>query len=174
MSDDTITTGRLEKLSDAVTRIRGGRRMDPDRALLITGGVLAALGLVAIVIGWYGSAHTAYSFEQMPYLISGGLLGVALVFLGGFVYFAYWVTRLVRESREQSQRAADLLVQISVSLNGHSNGSSASSGSFVATRGGNLFHRPDCRMVSGKSGLRKVTAQTRGLEPCGVCDPLDA
>jgi hypothetical protein len=173
MTDDTIESGRLERLTDAVSHIRGGRRMDPDRALLVTGGVLAALGLVAIVIGWYGSAHTAYSFEQMPYLISGGLLGVALVFLGGFVYFAYWVTRLVRESREQSQRAADLLEQISHSLNGQgTNG--ASSPSFVATRAGNLFHRPDCRMVSGKPGLRRVSANTRGLEPCGVCNPLDA
>src|SRR5437764_10629993 len=122
MSDDTLTTGRIERLSDAVSKIRGGRRMDPDRALLITGAVLAGLGLVAIVIGWYGTAHTAYGFEQMPYLISGGLLGVALVFLGGFVYFAYWVTRLVRETREQSQRAADLLEQITFSLNGSSNG----------------------------------------------------
>lgn len=166
-------TGRLERLSEAVSKIRGGRRMDADRAMLIGGGVLAVLGLVAIVIGWYGTAHTAYSFEQMPYLISGGLLGVALVFLGGFIYFAYWVTRLVRESREQAQRAADLLEQITFSLNGSSNGHKVvAAGSFVATRSGNLFHRRDCQVVAGKPGLRTVSASARGLTPCAICDPL--
>jgi hypothetical protein len=163
-------TGRLERLSEAVSKMRGGGRLDGDRTQLIVGAVLAGLGLVAIVIGWYGTAHTAYGFEQMPYLISGGLLGVALVFLGGFIYFAYWITRLVRESRDHSQRAADLLEKL-VNGNG-TKPSAARNGFFVATRSGNLFHRPDCSVVAGKSGLRKVSASTRGLEPCAICDPL--
>ncbi len=164
--------GRLDRLTGAVTRIRGGRSMEPDRMQLIAGGVLVLLGIVAIVIGWYGTAHTAYGFEQMPYVVSGGLLGVALVFLGGFVYFAYWVTRLVRESREQAQRAADLLEQIVL---GSANGTkvAVAAGSFVATRNGNLFHLPDCQVVAGRSGLRRVTSSTRGLEPCAICHPLD-
>jgi hypothetical protein len=173
MSDD----GRLDRLAEAVSKIRGGRRLDADRAQLIAGGVLAVLGLVAIVIGWYGTAHTAYGFEQMPYLVSGGLLGLAFVFLGGFVYFAYWVTRLVRESREQSQRTADLLEQLVL---GSSNGSGdrasvpGARGSFVATRSGNLFHLPDCQVVAGRPGLRRVAASTRGLKPCTICNPLGA
>jgi len=28
--------------------------------------------------------------------------------------------------------------------------------------------------VSGKPGLRRVSASTRGLEPCAICDPLGA
>jgi len=164
--------GRMERLTDAVSKIRGGRRIDTDRTQLIVGGVLAVLGLVAIVIGWYGTAHTAYGFEQMPYLVSGGLLGLALVFLGGFVYFAYWVTRLVRESRDQAARTADLLEQL-VNANGNGTKPSArTNGTLVATRNGNLFHRPDCQVVAGRSGLRRVSASTRGLEPCAICDPL--
>ena len=172
--------GRVDRLSEAVSRLRGGRRIDVDRAQLIGGAVLAVLGLVAIILGWYGAANTGFEFEQLPYLISGGLLGVALCFLGGFVYFAYWVTKLVRESRAQSERAAQILDQIAVSLNGAAPAprravrtiAGGSDGAFVATRNGNLFHRPDCSAVSGRQRLRRVTAQTRGLEPCALCDPL--
>ena len=182
--DDTAeqeSVGRLEKLGDAVSRIRGGRRVDSDRLQLIVGAVLTVLGLAAILLGWYGAASTGIPFEQTPYLISGGLLGVALVFLGGFVYFAYWVTRLVRESRAQSERAADILDQIAETLNGSgpSTGrrtarpiAGAGNGGFVATSKGNLFHRPSCTVVAGRQRLRRVTASTRGLEPCAICDPL--
>lgn len=178
--EDTAEVGRLERLSDAVSRIRGGRRIDADRLQLIAGAVLAVIGLIAILLGWYGAANTGFAFEQMPYLISGGLLGVALVFLGGFVYFAYWITRLVRESRAQSERAAEILDRIAENLNGSAPRSGrslrpiagAGNGTFVATRKGNLFHRPDCTVVAGRRNLRKVTASTRGVEPCGICDPL--
>jgi hypothetical protein len=178
---ETQAVGRLDRLGDAVSRMRGGRRLDADRIQLIAGGVLAVLGLVLIVVGWYGAANTGFDFEQTPYLISGGLLGLALCFLGGFVYFAYWVTRLVRESRTQSERAAELLDQIATTLNGAAigNGSrprrqaaSASAESFVATRNGTFFHRPDCGVVAGRDKLRRVTAKTPGLEPCRICDPL--
>lgn len=175
------SVGRLEKLGDAVSRIRGGRHIDPDRLQLIAGAVLTFIGLAAILLGWYGAASTGIPFEQTPYLISGGLLGVALVFLGGFVYFAYWVTRLVRESRAQSERAADILDQIAETLNGSGPPTrrraarpiaGAGNGGFVATSKGNLFHRPNCTVVAGRQKLRRVTASTRGLEPCAICDPL--
>jgi hypothetical protein len=176
---ETASIGRLERLDEAVSRIRGGRRIDADRLQLIAGGVLALVGIVAIIIGWYGAANTGLPFEQTPYLISGGLLGVALVFLGGFVYFAYWVTRLVRDSRTQSERAAEILDKIAENLNGSLPArrtsrqiAGASNGAFVATRKGNLFHRPDCAAVAGRDKLRRVTAQTKGLQPCRICDPL--
>lgn len=174
------SNNRLDRLSDAVSRMRAGRGMDPDRMQLIVGAVLAVGGLVAIIIGWYGAANTGFEFEQTPYLISGGLLGLALCFLGGFVYFAYWITRLVRESRAQADRAADALEQIVNAL--HANNGSGPAGakaratvpagsSFVATRGGGFFHRPECSVVAGRDKLRKVSASS-GLEPCRICDPL--
>lgn len=180
--DDTMegeAVGRLERLRESVSRVRGGRRMDADRLQLIVGGLLAAIGLIAIILGWYGAANTGIGFEQTPYLISGGLLGLALVFLGGFVYFAYWVTRLVRETRAQADRAAAILDEIHGSLNGSSPAGArpkaiagGANGAFVATRSGNLFHLPTCSVVAGRSNLKRVSAKTRGLEPCAICDPL--
>lgn len=177
---ETQAIGRLDRLGDAVANLRGGRRIDTDRAQLITGGALAVLGLIAIILGWYGAANTGFGFEQTPYLISGGLLGLALVFLGGFIYFSYWVTRLVRESRTQSERASQVLDQIAETLNGAAaqNGGRvgrsrpAASGTFIATRNGTQFHRPDCAVVVGRQNLRRVTATAKGMTPCRICDPL--
>lgn len=179
--DHAESGGRLERLGEAVSKIRGGRRIDIDRAQLIGGGALAVLGIAAIIVGWLGAANTGFEFEQIPYLISGGLLGLALCFLGGFVYFAYWITRLVRESRQQSERAAEVLEQIVHSLNGSGPGHvvrtrarpiAGGSGEFVATKAGTFFHRADCTAIEGRRNLRKVTPKTRGLAPCRICDPL--
>src|SRR5438067_6707141 len=67
--------------------------------LTIVGAVLLPLGLLVIGLGWYGAAHTPYSYEQTPYLISGGLLGVGIVLTGGFIYFGTWLARLLVENR---------------------------------------------------------------------------
>ena len=166
-------TGRMDRLSVAVSRIRGRGGMDADRMLLIGGGILIVGGVALIVLGWYGAANTGLPFEQTPYLISGGMLGLALTFLGGFMYFGYWVTRLVRESRSQADRAAELLDQIYGSLNGNSaNGNRPTGGRFVATRNGTQFHRPDCTVVAGRKDLRQVSAAARGMSACRICDPL--
>ena len=45
-------------------------------------------------------------FEQNSYLISGGIFGLALVFLGAFFYFAHWMTQLVKEHRVAVRRDA--------------------------------------------------------------------
>lgn len=95
---------RQRRFADGVARLRvGGVRSHlSERILLVIGGILAPLGIVGVLIGWYGASHTPYLFEQVPYLISGGLLGLALVFLGSFMYFAHWLTELVKEQRAQS------------------------------------------------------------------------
>jgi hypothetical protein len=48
----------------------------------LTAYVAIALGLVALLIGYLGVRGTAYVVEQVPYLISGGLLGLFLLGLG--------------------------------------------------------------------------------------------
>jgi hypothetical protein len=178
--------GRVRRLENAVGRLKGrGGRLDPERSQLIAGGVLAGLGLLVVLLGWYGAANTPYVFEQIPYMISGGMLGLALVFLGGFVYFAYWVGRLVRESRQRSdeqeralRRIEELLWADLATGNGRASQRSkprkaTTNGGFVATANGTMFHRDDCPVVADREGLRRVGPDARGLEPCRLCDPLD-
>ena len=41
---------------------------------------------------------------QVPYLISGGLLGVALATIGAITFFAHWLTVLITEVRGVRER----------------------------------------------------------------------
>ena len=70
--------------------------------MLLIGAGLMPLGVLVILLGWYGAAHTPYVFEQVPYLISGGVLGLALVVAGGLLYFGYLLTRLAIEQRRNT------------------------------------------------------------------------
>jgi len=186
--DDAVVAeppaGRDQRFVDAVRRLRvggSGLRLD-ERTLMIAGGVVAPLGLVIVLLGWWGAAHTPYVFEQLPYVISGGLLGVGLMFLGAFLYFAHWMTQMVREHRTQSAaviealgrleaRMAEQVAAPAVALSPRANGTHPGVEQLVATERGTMAHRPDCAVVVGKTDLRSVTAAD-GLAPCKLCEPF--
>ena len=84
-----------------------GPRGGTERTVLLVGAALMPLGGLVILLGWYGASHTPYVFEQIPYVISGGLLGLALVVVGGLLYFGYLLARLIVEQREQSAELLD-------------------------------------------------------------------
>jgi len=102
---------RLAILDRGVDR---ARRADWDirQIMLVVGAVAMALGFVAIILGWYGAAHSAFLFQEIPYLISGGLLGIALVAGGGFLFFAAWLVRLIEENRDSNARLARTLDRV--------------------------------------------------------------
>src|SRR3954452_15143118 len=177
-SGQHASTSRFGRLTEAVAQLRtraaGGRL---DSWMLIIGGVLMPLGVLLIILGWVGASRTPLPFEQTPYLISGGILGLALVISGGFVYFAYWQTLRVRESREQTNEITAALARLEALLAG----GVATSGApapvttgYVATPNGSIFHRPDCTVVAGRTDLTAVNPNRTKLEPCRICEPLDA
>jgi hypothetical protein len=92
--EDRLTTG-ADELAGTRSAVVGGRNV-----LLAAAGALVTAGLTAILLGWVGASHSTIVAEQLPYLISGGLLGLALAIVGAVVYFAHWLTVLVREARE--------------------------------------------------------------------------
>jgi hypothetical protein len=107
------SAARHNKLAEAVKGLRtkaGGA--DGARALLILGGILLPLGFVFILLGWNGASNTVNLFEQIPYAISGGMLGLAFVFAGGFCYFAYWLTQLVYAARRDASDTRAILERI--------------------------------------------------------------
>jgi hypothetical protein len=157
-------------LNDAIARLRiqNVRARVNERTLLYAGGGIGFLGLLVVLLGWWGAAHTINLQEQVPYLISGGLLGLALVFLGGFAYFAYWVTRLVQEQRRQTDLLLDALHALQPS---EASGETQVRGArLVATAKGTMAHRADCAVVAGKRGLRTVSPAD-DLTPCKLCNP---
>ena len=175
---------RLEQLREDVKGVRARRGPLPiDRWMLIAGSILIVLGIGLILLGWKGASETPYQFEQTSYLISGGLLGTALAVLGGLMYFGYWMTRQVAETRTQGQEIRDALGRIEVALtsgagpavaatSGAIVAARATDGSFVATAKGTMFHVPGCAIVAGRGDTRTVSGTEPGLTPCKICDPL--
>ena len=77
---------RLQRLGAVIDRARPSRSGRNVRKWMETIGMaLIVFGFVCILLGWYGAAHSPYLYQEVPYLISGGLLGVALVIGGGML-----------------------------------------------------------------------------------------
>jgi hypothetical protein len=104
VDDATEAAERRAQFAQGVEALKVGSTSGfvGERILLFLGGVIAPLGLLVVLLGYWGASRTPYLFEQVPYLISGGLLGLGLVFLGSFFYFTHWITQLVKEHRTQS------------------------------------------------------------------------
>jgi hypothetical protein len=174
----SAASSRADRLSDQVRRLRTrASEGHLDRWLLVTGGVLMPLGIVFIILGWAGASRTPLPFEQTDYLISGGILGLALVVAGGFTYFAYWQTVRIRESRVQAANLTKAVQRLEALLGG-ADGAGGVVGTrvatrFVATASGSIFHRPDCAAVAGRDDLTQVDPATTKLRPCRICSPLD-
>jgi hypothetical protein len=148
-----------------------------DHTLATVAAVLLPLGLLVILLGWYGAAHTPYLFEQVPYLISGGLVGLALVTGAGLLYFGSWVARAAAAQQRTAEETLSLLREIRDGLGGAGARRVSSANGhpgFVATAHGSMWHRPDCSVVVGREDLHEVGADGDGLQPCSLCDPLSA
>ena len=99
----TPVPNRLQRLAEMVDRARRGRSdRDIRKIMHLVGMAVLVFGFVAILIGWYGAAHSPYQFQEIPYLISGGLLGVALVIGGGMLVRSAWSLRQIEEMRRNT------------------------------------------------------------------------
>jgi hypothetical protein len=112
MTDDLESerqVARQRRLHGTIDRARiSASTVDRERLLFTLGAILVPLGLLLIGVAWKGTANTGAVFEQVPFLVSGGLGGLALVVLGGFLYFAWWQTRALREAREQARQQLEV------------------------------------------------------------------
>ena len=135
------------------------------------GLVLAGLGLLAIGIGWNGAAGQLSILAQVPYIVSGGMIGLALVILGA----AMLVVQGAREDRAILEAKLDLLAEAFLEGQGRAPKAAAPgdvSGLVVA--GSASYHVPGCRLVDGREETTDLTpgeAQERALKPCRVCQP---
>jgi hypothetical protein len=147
---------------------------------------LALLGFVLIFLGWNGAASYDRVPAQFPYLVSGGIAGLALVVIGA----AAIVVQAAKADRAALQRSVDelraaverLSGTVAVGANGSSSAASATSAtkaiaaSGLVVAGGTSYHRPDCRLVDGRGPLPPMTveaAEASGLTPCRACDAAD-
>lgn len=135
------------------------------------GIALAAIGLIAIAFGWNGAAGQLSTLAQLPYILSGGLIGIAFVILGA----AMLIVQGAREDRAILEAKLDLLAEAFLEGQGRAPKANAPgdvSGLVVA--GSASYHVPGCRLVDGREETNYLTpaeAQTQSLKPCRVCQP---
>jgi len=181
---------------------RTAEPMVPDAALFwrwvaratrpVVGWILTGLGALAILFGYLGLSRKAFVGEQLPYLISGGIGGMALVIVGG-VFLATEDIRRNLARVDDLQQTVDDLGQLVTDLHRvllalpeveEVRRTSAFSGAdgngqarLVALPDGTRYHTPDCAMVAGKANASPVspaTVQRQSMQPCAVCNPDSA
>lgn len=136
-------------------------------------------GFVAIFLGWNGAASFDRVPAQFPWLISGGVTGLALVVIGASL--------LVIENNRRDRAALMALVEeLRLQLE-HSPGAVSGGNGFApptqAVRtigadtviaGASSFHDPECRLVADRPDLEAITrdeAADRDLTACRICNP---
>ena len=98
---------RRARFREAVGRLsERARTTELLRMLILPGAMSVVLGFVFMFFGWYGAARTPREIEQVPYLISGGFIGLAMVFVGGLLLAsAFWMSMLKQFLDESDERA---------------------------------------------------------------------
>lgn len=81
---------------------------------LALSGLLLLAGIVAFLIGWLGVSGTTEVHEQLPYFLSGGGTGLALIILAVifFVDFEHWSDRQWMAALLQRLEALEELVGV--------------------------------------------------------------
>jgi hypothetical protein len=176
-----------ESSSDPTDRpAPGGVRGIANRALGRSGSrlglIVIAAGLVVIGVGWNGAAgsggevnHVPVVQAQLPWLLSGGFLGLGIIVLGA----AMLIANAYRESEARLSARFEQLIGALERDPGSATGPQsvpAKRNSEAVVAGTSSFHRPDCRLAKGRSEARLLdvtAALDLGLSPCRICRPLD-
>ncbi len=157
----------------------------PDRALFwrwvwasirpVVGWTLAALGALALFLGWYGVSGQTLTAKQIPFLVSGGLVGVALIVMAGVFIATEDIRRQLARLDGVEHKLGELYgLFVEELAAAPTSRADADGGTLVALPSGTSYHRSSCALVAGKDTAESVApgdAQRRGLRPCRVCEP---
>jgi hypothetical protein len=181
---------------DGVAPLKSNPALLLHTVLFVAGAVMLPAGLIIIGLGWYGAANTAYEYDQMSYLISGGILGLGITFVGGFLYFGSWLARIAADQKDAQRELAETLLLLAGAMSQNSGAvtdtvfaepvapapatatprtaaspaRSRDAGSTLVVAGrGKTVHRADCDLIAGREDLHPVGADTADLIPCRLC-----
>jgi hypothetical protein len=173
---------------------RDGHESQPDSAALwrwlwqstrpYLGYILIALGAVLLIAGYLGVSREVIVARQIPYLVSGGLVGLAAITLGSRLLL---IEDLRRDAGrlDRVEKAVQELHQVLLyrpdapspsTVQASANGAAVPA-KLTVLPGGESYHRSDCPVVGDKATGRSITletAQRKGLHACPLCQPLHA
>jgi hypothetical protein len=179
--DGWVATGGHSSIEpkpmDPKHRDPGLRSRDP---WVIAAVVFLFGGAILLVIAWYDISGTANVYEQLPYLVSAGFSGMALIIVGSGLLAAGRADRIER-------RLAQLVEALTEAAAATANGSPSAEPerlinpvnpvnppeTLLALEGGETYHRPGCLLLRDKAAAPVTAADiaTKGLTPCPVCAP---
>ena len=136
-------------------------------------------GFVAIFLGWNGAASYDRVPAQFPWLISGGITGLALAVIGAAL--------IVVENNRRDRAVLRASLEEIRTLLEHAPGGPSTNGYAPPTvaaapvlpddaviAGSSSYHDPACRLVADRPDLEAIDrseAQARNLTPCRICNP---
>lgn len=102
----------------------------------VVGGVLVLAGFVALIVGWWGVSGTDQQWKELPYLVSGGLGGIATIGVGLalFISFEHWRDREALRQVLHKLNDLDTFVRFNDTASNSSNGQGKSSASRTSSR----------------------------------------
>jgi len=119
---------RIQNFTQEIGEMRlRGARADRERLLLVIGSVMLVLGLGLAVVGGFQASGTTDMGDQIAFLATGTLIGLALVIAGTALFVRYsiarfmrfWLIRLVHEHRSETDRVVTALKSIEERLGGN-------------------------------------------------------
>ena len=139
--------------------------------LLVTFALLGA-GIVFVILGWYGAAHTNILTEQIPYLISGGLLGLGLIIVAGVLAAGAVQERSNDDLRREIAQALAAMGSRAPDRGVRTDAYSSNGHHVFVVPGGRSFHQPGCPILEGKEGVQELEAaqaESSGYAACKLC-----
>jgi hypothetical protein len=176
---------------DATRKVRPWSRSNSSLSntwQILVGVILTPLGVLFLILGWYGAAHASYVQQQIPYLESGGFIGLGCLILGGLLYWAHWLYRIYdqadlhhRELASQLERHYEgqmELLELALSMSSSGERSSrrrsrvvTGETEYFATESGTAYHLRDCAILAHHPhGAMAVDAERQAqMKPCRIC-----
>jgi hypothetical protein len=138
-------------------------------------------GVVLVFLGWNGAASYDNVSAQFPYLISGGLAGLALVVVGAALLVSQSnradraaLQGTIDELREAVERMAAAAGAGTSVAGAGASGARALAGTTMVVAGPSAYHRPTCRVLEGQLEvvtMSQADAAASGRSPCRACAP---
>jgi hypothetical protein len=139
--------------------------------MLVTIAFLGA-GIVFVILGWYGAAHTNILTEQIPYLISGGLLGLGLIVVAGVMAAGLSQERSTDDLRREIARALATMSSGTPDRGVRADAFSSNGNHVYVVPGGRSYHVAGCPILEGKEGVKELLpaqAGASGYAACKLC-----
>lgn len=139
-------------------------------------------GAVLLVVAWYDISGTANLYEQMPYLVSAGFSGLALIIVGSALVIAGRGDRVERRLAQLLDAITEAAGTAGSGPAGEGTGTAApaapdplltASQEYLTVPNGTTYHRPGCLLMHEKDAMPADPAaiSSGALRPCPVCSP---